>query len=316
MDQHREDATGRPVSLQGTIERFTFRNPDTGWAVIRLLEDDSGRPVTIVGALAQLSEGQRLKVTGRESEHPRFGRQIEVEVAEAVAPSTVEGIEAYLGSGLVKGIGPATAARITRVFGADTLRILEQDPAQLRKVKGLGEKKIQELIAATQAQREVQDVLVFLRAHGLGQGLAARIVRSYGKSASALIQANPYRLADDVIGIGFRTADRLAGQLGIAAEAPERLQAALLFMLREAAKEGHCYLPERELVQRTAALLQCAEPTVAAELPPLADAQQIVRQLPPGPLLLHDNPRPIVYPLALHQAESGIAALLDRLLRE
>ncbi len=300
---------------EGTIERFTFRNPDSGFAVVRLSECSSGRPVTAVGPLAQLTEGQTVRVSGPEIEHPRFGRQIQVETFEAVAPSTVEGIEAYLSSGLVKGIGPATAQKITAVFGERTLEVIEDDPDQLRRVRGLGRSKIQALAQAVAAQRDMQNVLVFLRAHGLGPGLASRIVKRYGKSASALVQANPYRLADDVIGIGFRTADRLAGQLGIEPDAPERLRAGLVFTLGNAARDGHCYLPEAELVRRTSELLQCAPERISLELPALADEGQMVRQLPPGPALLHDDPTPIVYPAPLHQAEYGVAKAVDQLSR-
>ena len=308
------ESQGPQKQLLGTIERFTFRNPETGFAVARLSEESSGKLVTIVGHIAQLVEGQSLKVSGTESEHPRFGPQIQVESCEAVAPSSAAGIEAYLSSGLVKGIGPATAKKITKVFGDKTLTVIENDPDQLRRVKGLGERKIRDLVGALAAQKELQDVLVFLRTYGLGPGLAARIVKRYGKSASALVQANPYRLADDVIGIGFRTADRVAGQLGFAPDAPERIRAGMLFTLTSAAKEGHCYLPEADLQKRTAELLQCSEEAVAQELPELTKEGLVVRQLPPGPVLLHDNPEPIVYPAALHQAEDGAARALHHLL--
>ena len=304
----------RDVTLLGTIERFTFRNPDTGWAVVRLHDETTGRTVTAVGPMAQLTESQRLKITGKETTHPRFGIQIKVETFEAIAPSTVEGIEAYLGSGLVKGIGPATAKKIVQALGADTLRILEEDPEQLRRVRGLGDRKIQDLSDAVKAQKDLQNVIVFLRTYGLGPGLAARIVRRYGANASALVQANPYRLADEVIGIGFRIADRLAGQMGIAPEAPERLDAALEFCLGQATKEGHCYLPEDDLVRRTAELLGCAEDGLRARLPELAKTLRIVRQMPPGPVLLHEDPRPIVYPRLLAAAEDGVARALDQLL--
>jgi exodeoxyribonuclease V alpha subunit len=303
----------RDVSLQGTIERFTFRNPDTGWAVVRLLDEATGKPVTVVGPIAQLTEQQRLKISGKESSHPRFGVQIKVETFEPIAPSTVEGIEAYLASGLVRGIGPATAKKIVKVFGADTLRLIEDDPEQLRRVHGLGDRRIQDLNQAVKAQKDLQNVLVFLRTYGLGPGLAARIVRRYGANASALVQANPYRLADDVVGIGFRIADRLAGQMGIAPEAPERLDAALEYSLAQSAKEGHCYLPEDELVQRTAELLMCQEALLRDRLPEIAKTGRIVRQLPPGPVLLHEDPRPIVYPRLLAAAEDGVARALDGL---
>ena len=223
------------------------------------------------------------------------------------------GIQAYLSSGLVKGLGPATATKITKIFGAKTLEIIEQDPDQLRRVRGLGERKIKDLVDAVRAQKGLQNVMVFLRTYGLGPGLATRIVRHYGANASALVQANPYRLADDVLGIGFRTADKLAGQLGIAKDAPERLRAALLFTLNNAGKEGHCFLPEDDLIRRTQELLQCEPAGLQHELPILAQECLVVRQLPPGPILLHDDPRPIVYPAILHQAEDLLARTVDSL---
>jgi len=162
------------LRLTGTIDRFTFRNPDNGWAVARLLDDEHGRAHTIVGTLAHLTEGQHVVVEGSEAEHARFGKQLAVETCEAIAPSTVDGIQAYLASGLVKGIGPATAEKITKVFGTHTLEVIENDPDQLRKVRGLGERKIQDLVGAVRAQKDLQGVLVFLRTYGLGANLAAR----------------------------------------------------------------------------------------------------------------------------------------------
>ena len=305
----------REVTVEGTIERFTFRNPDSGWAVLRLAEEATGKTVTAVGPMAQLKEGQRLRVRGERDTHPKFGEQVKVSTFEAVAPSTAAGIEAYLASGLVKGIGPATAEKIVQAFGDQTLRVIEDDPDQLRKVKGLGPRKIEELSEAVKAQKDLQNVLVFLRAHGLGAGLAARVVKRYGANASALIQANPYRLADDVIGVGFRIADRLAGQLGIEPLAPERLDAAMEFVLGQAAREGHCYLPEEVLVRRTSELITCDEEALAARLPELASTGRVARQLPPGPVLLQDDPAPVVYPAALVEAEDGVARALDALLR-
>lgn len=306
---------GPAVTLTGTIERFTFRNPDTGWAVVRLLDEATNESATVVGSIAQLVEGQRVKITGKRVEHPRFGPQIEAEVFESIAPSTTAGIEAYLASGLVKGIGPATAKKIVAAFGADTLRVIDEEPDRLRAVRGVGARKLEDLSQAVRSQKDLQNVHVFLRAHGLGPGLAMRIVRRYGANASALIEANPYRLADDVIGIGFRIADRLAGQMGIAPDAPERLDAALEFCLGQASREGHCFLPEGELARRAAELLGCGEDAFAARLPELAAAGRIVRQLPPGPKLLHEDESPIAYPRKLALAEDGVARALDHLLR-
>jgi exodeoxyribonuclease V alpha subunit len=309
------DGSSREVTLEGTIERFTFRNPDSGWAVLRLAEEGTGKTVTAVGPMAQLKEGQRLRIRGEVDTHPKFGEQVKVDAFEAIAPSTAAGIEAYLASGLVKGIGPATAEKIVKVFGDATLQVIEDDPEQLRKVKGLGPRKIQELSDAVKAQKDLQNVLVFLRAHGLGAGLAARIVKRYGANASALVQANPYRLADDVIGVGFRIADRLAGQMGIEPLAAERLDAAMEFVLGQGAREGHCYLPEEVLVRRTAELLACDEEAIQKRLPQFALSGRIARQLPPGPVLLHDDPAPVVYPAALVEAEDGTARALDALVK-
>ena len=302
------------VTLEGTIERFTFRNPDTGWAVLRLAEESSGKTVTVVGPMAQLKEGQRLRISGQEDEHPKFGPQIKVDSFEAIAPSTTAGIEAYLASGLVKGIGPATAKRIVAEFGEETLSVIEAAPHRLRRVRGLGIKKVTELADAIKAQKDLQNVMVFLRTHGLGAALAARIVKRYGANASALVEANPYRLADDVIGVGFRIADRLASQLGIGAEAPERIDAGIEFVLNQGAKDGHCFMPEAVLVRKTAELLQCDETTVADQLPATTKAGRISRQLPPGPELLHADSEPVVYPTHLAVAEDGVARSLHRLL--
>ena len=303
------------VVLHGVVERFTFRNPDTGWAVLRLVDETTGAATTVVGSMAQLKEGQALKVTGVRSVHPKFGAQVKAESFEAVAPSTTAGIEAYLASGLVRGVGPATAKKIVQAFGLETLQVIEDQPERLRGVRGLGDRRIEELTGAVRAQKDLQNVLVFLRSHGLGPALAGRIVRRFGASASALIQANPYRLADDRIGIGFRTADRLAGTLGMSPQAVERIDAALEFVLGQAAKEGHCYLPEADLAQRTSELLGVAEEVVRQRVPELARSGRIARQLPPGPDLLHEDASPIVYPIALAVAEEGVARAIDDLVR-
>ena len=308
-----DPGSARDVSMLGTIERFTFRNPDTGWAVVRVVDEATGAPVIAVGAMAQLTEGQRLRIQGKLGVHPRFGEQIQVDVFEAIAPSSTEGIEAYLASGVVKGIGPATAKKIVKVFGTDTLRVIEESPERLRQVRGLGATKIRDLHDAVLAQKDLQNVMVFLRTQGLGAGLAARIVKRYGRNASALIEANPFRLADEVIGVGFRTADRLASQMGIAPDAPERLDAALEFCLGQAAKDGHCFLPEAQLVERAVELIGASSEALLPRVRELAIAGRVVRQLPPGPVLLHADPQPIVYASQLAAAEDGLARALHLL---
>lgn len=301
--------------LTGSIERFTFRNQENGFAVIRFQPEDGSGPIQILGPLAQLVEGQQVTISGRRSIHSRYGPQITVAKAEAQLPGSIEGIQAYLASSLVKGIGPATAKRLTDAFGDETLQVIEDHPERLERIKGLGQKRIEELSIAIRAQKDVQKVMVFLRTHGLGPGLATRIVKRFGSGASALIQANPYRLADEVIGIGFKTADRLAGSLGIEPEAPERLEAGTLHVLGLANRDGHCFLPQPELEQKASELLDCEPEAIATALPALIDAGRIVQQRPPGPAVLVESEPMSIYPSALHLAEWGtakrIGALLD-----
>lgn len=304
----KEPASQAPFDrIEGTLERFTYRDLDSGFAVVRFCADGAIGRITAVGQLAQLAEGQRLRLSGQQAEHPRFGAQLQVEAVEAILPTTVEGIRTYLASSLIKGIGPATAERITERFGADTLRIIEEEPERLREVPGLGAKRIAELQEAVQSQRDVQEVMVFLRSHGLGQGLATRIVKRYGRGAAALIQANPFRLADEVIGIGFKTADQLAQRLGLAREAPERIQAGLQFCLSRAAMDGHCFLPQEQLLLRGSELLGLAGETCAAEIPALQDQGRIKSEE-------DEVGTPRLYPTTLHQAERGVAEALQGLL--
>ena len=297
---------------RGTVERFTYRDADSGFAVVRFQPSDPPLPsIGAVGTLAHLVEGQQVTLTGKEVEDRRFGRQIRVDAVEVATPTTVEGIRAYLSSKLVKGVGPATADRILAHFGARTLEVIECEPERLAEVEGLGAKRIEQLTEAIRSQRDVQDVMVFLQGHGLGPALATRIVKRLGAGAASRIQADPYRLVDDVIGVGFQTADRLARSLGIDAEAPSRLRAGLEFLLAQAAtRDGHCFLPRDDLVQSTATLLQTNSETVAAALDELLTKRRVLAE-PADTVATESDP---IYPLRLHQAECGVAGLLDDLL--
>ncbi len=311
---------GVPVSGVGTVERFTFRNPESGWAVIRLGMESGGQgvapgPITAVGTLAQLAEGQRVRVEGKLTNHPRFGGQIAVASAEAVLPTTAEGVLAYLASGLVKGIGPAFATKIVDRFGTDSLRVIEEDPGQLAGIPGLGEKRVAELVEAVRAQKDIQAVMVFLRAHGLGLHLAARIVKRYGKNAAATIQNDPYRLADEVVGIGFTRADELAQSMGLDAASPERARAGIQHVLGKAAREGHCFLPEPMLAARTAALLGVDEQSTLDVIPDLVATGRVRRERPPGPTVQRESEPWSIYPVALFDDECGVARAIDKLVR-
>lgn len=313
---HKETTHDQPFDpIEGTLERFTFRNAETGFAVIRFAQDGAASPISAVGQLAQLAEGQRLRLCGQRVDHPRFGIQIQVQSVEAILPSSIEGIRAYLASSLVKGVGPATAEKITDRFGTDTLRVIEMEPDRLREVPGLGEKRAAELRDAVQSQRDVQEVMVFLRAHGLGQALASRIVKHYGKGAAALIQANPFRLAEDVLGIGFKTADQLARELGIEVEAPERIQAGILHCLGQSARAGNCYEPRLAIAQKTSELLQIDPATVDAQLPALTMQGRVHIEEPLETTDSSPAAEERVYPKTLKIAEDGVATCIHSLCR-
>jgi exodeoxyribonuclease V alpha subunit len=243
------------ATLEGTLERLVFNNPASGWSVARLLVEGIAQPVTIVGNLAGVRPGERLQLHGTWEEDRRYGRQFRVTSFRSTHPSTLEGIRKYLGSGLVSGVGPVTAERIVEKFGGDTLRVLEDEPQRLREVPGLGRKRAAAIRKAWREQRDIKDVMVFLQRHDIGTAHALRIFRTYGARSIATVTENPYRLAHDVVGIGFRSADRIAKALGLEADAPRRVEAGVRHVLEQALNEGHCFLPRRRLLARAVKLL-------------------------------------------------------------
>jgi exodeoxyribonuclease V alpha subunit len=287
------------VELEGTLETLTYRNEQTGYSVARLQVPGQTGQVTVVGTLHDPVVGQTLQLSGEWQNHPRYGRQFRIEASRSVSPATAEGIERYLGSGLVRGIGPELARRIVARFGTDSLRVLDEEPKRLAEVSGIGPSRLAALGEAWEAQRGLREVMLFLQSHDIGTANAWRIYRQYGARSIERIRENPYRLAEEVYGIGFRTADRVAASLGLASDAPARLQAGLLFALGEA--EGHTCLPRAELAKRAAVLLALPEERLADSVQELASAGRIVLE------------GASVYLPALHAAEAGIALLLHRL---
>ncbi|OHD72916.1 MAG: hypothetical protein A2V99_05215 [Spirochaetes bacterium RBG_16_67_19] len=287
------------MELEGTLETLTYRNEQTGYSVARLQVPGQSGQVTVVGTLHDPVVGQTLQLTGDWQNHPRYGRQFHIEASRSVSPATAEGIERYLGSGMVKGIGPELARRIVARFGTDSLRVLDEEPKLLSAVPGIGPSRLAALGEAWKAQRGLREVMLFLQSHDIGTANAWRIYRRYGAKSIERIRENPYRLAEEVYGIGFRTADRVAASLGLARDAPARLQAGLLFALGGA--EGHTCLPTDELARRAAVLLELPEERLAEGLRELAAAGRVVLE------------GACVYLPALHAAEAGIALLLHRL---
>ncbi len=291
--------------LSGTIERVTFHNPDNGFVVLRVEVRGERGPVTVVGQTPRAVAGEYVEATGKWADDPEFGKQFKADTLRILPPSTVEGIEKYLGSGLVKGIGKGYAKKIVDVFGARTLQVIDESPTFLKEIKGLGAKRITRIRESWRQQKAVRDIMVFLASHGLGSGHAARIYKTYGERALDVVKENPYRLADDVFGIGFQTADQLALKLGFERQALPRAQAALRYILQEASSDGHCALPEEHAWQQ-------AEQQTGIRLEILQDATKLLVEQ--NELIRETTltPAPWLYLRPLHHAEAGVARrLLD-----
>ncbi|MFH1060470.1 MAG: ATP-dependent RecD-like DNA helicase [Pseudomonadota bacterium] len=244
------------TELRGRVMTITFANPDNAYTVAKVQPAGQSGLVTVVGRMPGVNEGMEVKVRGRQVLHPKFGPQVEAEEVEALAPSDAEGVRRYLSSGLVKGVGPVLAGAIVDALGANAIDIILKNPKELRKVAGVGPKKAATIASAVAAHGELREVMVFLQAHGVPASTALRIWREYGAGALDVLRTEPHRLAADVRGIGFATADRIAQSIGLASDHPTRLQAGLLYCLGQAADEGHVFLPYDELMETTARLLR------------------------------------------------------------
>lgn len=294
-------------SIQGTISRITYQHPESHYTVARL-DEDGGPAVTVVGTLFPVSEGEEIKVTGVWKRHPRYGLQFQIDHWEKIDPATIEGIEKYLGSGLIKGIGPIYAKRLVAAFGLETLRVLSEEPLRILDVDGIGEVRARRIMQAWQEQRGMQDVMVFLQGHGVGASLALRIYRVFGADTIAQIRENPYALAREVHGIGFLLADRLAHHIGIRGDFPLRVQAGILHVLREMAERGHCYADLAALKRNAAGLLSVEEDAVDAAVDKLAAKGDLVM---PETGDVNDKQ---VYLEELFHAERRVAAAFHSLL--
>ena len=297
--------------LDAVLERITYANEETGYTIARVAADRSGADlVTVVGALLGVQPGESLRLVGRWGSHPRYGRQFEVESYTTVLPATIQGIERYLGSGLIKGIGPRTAGRIVGHFGVDTLRVIEEQPGRLVEVPGLGPKRTAMIGKAWEEQKAIKEVMVFLQGVGVSTSLAVRIYKKYGDGSISVVRNEPYRLAAEVWGIGFKTADTIAQAVGIPHDSPQRVQAGIQYTLSEAADHGHCFLPEPNLVTDAAQILGVPTDLVRACLADLAAAEGVIREPVSG---IAGGTIPAVYLVPFHRAETALAAALLRL---
>ncbi len=272
--------------LSGSVERVTFHNEENGFAILRVNVKGRAEPVTVKGSVATVQPGEGIEATGEWIIDPNYGRQFQATEVRTTAPASVEGIERYLGSGLIDGIGPKYAERLVKKFGTDIFDIIDQSSARLEEVEGIGRKRRQEIKTSWEKQKAVREIMVFLHRHRVSTSRAVRIYKAYGDASIAKIEENPYRLAQDIWGIGFKTADEIAGSMGMARDSMERLKAGLSHTLLTATDEGHCALPATALVLQAAALLSVSAEPLESALAALLAASELVEDNVEGERLI------------------------------
>jgi exodeoxyribonuclease V alpha subunit len=304
-----DEASGeRPLArLEGVVERLTYVNPENGYTVAKVQPTGKSYLVAVVGSLPAVNVGESVELAGRWETHALHGRQFVAERCRVVLPATVDGMRKYLGSGMIKGIGPKTAERIVERFGEETLAVIEEQAERLGEVPGLGPHRRRLIQEAWREQRAIKEVMVFLADQGVSTALAVRIYKRYGDAAVGVVKNDPYRLAREVHGIGFKTADKIAQQLGIPPDAPERVMGAALHLLWEAADDGHVFLPEDELVVKSVETLAVAEANVREALERLLTTDSARRE--------RVDDRDVIYLTPYFHAEGGIVNRLAALLR-
>jgi len=305
------EAGTAPVTLEGTLARVVFASADSSFCVVRVQVQGRLEPVTAVGPLVGVQPGESLRLAGRWVNDRKYGEQFQVESWLTVSPSTLQGIERYLGSGMVPGIGKVMAKRLVAAFGLETLEVIEHSPERLVEVEGIGRTRSRSIRQAWEAQRQIRQVMVFLQTHGVATHHAAKIFRQYGDEALRVVSETPYRLATEVWGIGFQSADQIAARMGLPKDAPSRLAAGLVHALTQASEDGHLFLPRAELLAAAATLLDVDEAALAAPLATLAadggvtvDPQEVAKE----------SAQDAVYLPQHHHAERSAAARLRRLL--
>lgn len=297
------------ISIQGVLEHITFHNAQNYFTIARLKTDAPKTTVTIAGLLPQAGVGETIRVTGDWTTHPRFGQQFKFETAEIVLPATIAGIRHYLASGILKGVGPATARRIIEAFGEDTFGVLSEDPERLAGVTGIGPQKAADIHEQWQTRHAVTAIMKFLQENGISTALAGKILKTYGNDAVAVIRQDPYGLARDIPGIGFAAADRIAAAAGLDMDPAGRAGAWVISLLREALNDGHTFLPETELMKKSGPMPGMDAETVRQAIRHLDHTGEAVT------FTLPDEAGPdAVYLKPLHDAETAIAAKLQALL--
>jgi len=297
------DASDREP-LSGLVERVTFHSSETGFCVLRVKVRGHRDLVTVLGSAADIHSGEYVQASGHWERHRDHGMQFRALFLQVTAPTSLEGIERYLGSGMIKGIGPHFAKRLVKTFGDAVFDVIEKTPERLREVEGIGQVRLKRITAGWADQKAIREIMVFLQSHGIGTSRSVRIFKTYGADAIPLVKENPYRLARDIRGIGFKTADQLAQRLGIPKESMLRARAGISYALMEAVADGHCALPEENLLTLAQELLEIGRPTLAEAL--------ALEAAEGGVVIDHIGDTTCVFLPHLRKAEDVVASIIRR----
>ncbi|MBI5446439.1 MAG: AAA family ATPase, partial [Deltaproteobacteria bacterium] len=293
--------------LSGSVERVTFHSEETGFCVLRVKVSGHSDLVVVIGAAASITPGEYVECLGIWHNDRTHGLQFKTTLLKVVPPSSLEGIEKYLGSGMVKGIGPHFAGVLVRAFGETVFTVIENEPESLLRLPGIGKKRVGKITSAWSEQKSIRGIMVFLQSHGVGTGRAVRIFKTYGDGAIAKVTENPYRLALDIHGIGFKTADLIAGKLGIAPDSLLRAQAGVRHVLQELSNDGHCAAPRETLVEESVKLLEIPVPVLEEAIREEIAQENLVQEDIEG--------RPCLFLTPLQRAEVGVAGSINRILQ-
>lgn len=290
--------------LAGYVEHIIYRNTDNGYTVLNLVSGEE--EITCVGIFSAIAEGENIEASGDYTDHPTYGRQFKVESSEEKAPEDEEAIERYLGSGAIKGVGLALAARIVRRFKDDTFRIIEEEPERLAEIKGISERKAMEIADQVNQKRDLRQAMIFLQQYGITMNLAVKVYQAYGQEVYGIIKENPYCLADDIDGVGFRTADEIATRVGIRMDSDFRIRSGILYVLLQATGEGHTFLPEEELTRRTVQLLEVTAEQIEKQYMDLVIERKIIMKQAEGE-------QTQIYAASFYYMEANTATMLKQL---
>ena len=291
-------------SLRGVVERITYANEETGYSVIKIKSKGYMDLVTVVGSMATVNVGSVITIKGFWSSNPKYGRQFEAKEWEEALPASIYGIEKYLGSGLIKGIGPVYAKKIVNQFKEKTLDIIEEEPDRMIEVPGIGQKRVEMIKKAWQDQKEIKNIMLFLQSYGVSTSFGSRIYKVYGNTSIEVVKENPYQLADDIYGIGFKTADGIASKLGIQKDSFKRCRAGIFYTLSQLSEEGHCYATGEQLLTKSVEILEVEESKIIMSMDYLIEQKEIIKELPDK-----------IYLPPFYFSENGVARRLRQIMQ-